>query len=432
MFKLPKDTELTLDVIQDFVAKHKAIVATKFSKLISAYETRYEILDYPNKPRWKPDNRLMANFARYSVDTMTGFFAGIAPRIVSSDERVNDMLDFVNSYNVYDDKLAELTKYACIYGRDYEVLYVDDNGNIGFSRSSPMVSFMIYDDSILENKRAFVRLYKDSEGKITGSVSDSVFIRYFEMSPELKWTSEESVHGFIGVPAVEYKINEERHGLFEPVLSLINAYNKALSEKANDIDYFSDAYLKVLGPVVEEEDSRNIRDNRLINFAGPDADNADVDFLSKPDGDTSQEHLLDRLESLIFKISMVADISDDGFTGQSGIALKYKMLAMSNTAKVIERKFKSAMQERYRLIFSSATLKDMKEEDFTKVDYQFTLNYPANLLEETEIAKNLEAVTSKETQLRVISLIDNVKEELDRMDEETEKAASAYGMMRNE
>ena len=37
-------------------------------------------------------------------------------------------------------------------------------------------------------------------------------------------------------------------GIFEPVLTMINAYNKAISEKANDVDYFADAYLKVLVP----------------------------------------------------------------------------------------------------------------------------------------------------------------------------------------
>jgi len=30
-----------------------------------------------------------------------------------------------------------------------------------------------------------------------------------------------------------------------------------------------------------------------------------VEFLQKPDGDTSQEHLIDRLQQLIFQISMV-------------------------------------------------------------------------------------------------------------------------------
>ena len=50
---------------------------------------------------------------------------------------------------------------------------------------------------------------------------------------------------------------------------------------------------------------------------------------------------------------------------------------------------------------------------------KFTANYPANLESETTIAKNLEGVVSKETQLKALSLVDNVGDELERMKEES-------------
>ena len=132
------------------------------------------------------------------------------------------------------------------------------------------------------------------------------------------------------VPATEYVENEERIGIFEGVLPMINAYNKALSEKANDVDYFADAYLIVLGADMDEEDIKSLRENRIINFPGDDTPNLVVKFLEKPNGDTTQEHLIDRLERLIYQISMVANISDESFGASSGIALKYKLQAMSN------------------------------------------------------------------------------------------------------
>lgn len=56
------------------------------------------------------------------------------------------------------------------------------------------------------------------------------------------------------MPVVEFYFNEERMSIFESVISLVNAFNKAISEKANDVDYFSDQYLAFLGAAVEEED----------------------------------------------------------------------------------------------------------------------------------------------------------------------------------
>ena len=208
-------------------------------------------------------------------------------------------------------------------------------------------------------------------------------------------------------------------GIFEPVLTMINAYNKAISEKANDVDYFADAYLKVLGSKLEEDDVAHIRDDRIINFDG-DTERLIVEFLQKPDGDTTQEHLIDRLEKLIFHISMVANISDENFGTSSGIAMKYKLQAMSNLEKTKERKFTSGMNRRYRLIFSNP-VSGMKKDDWVKIHPHFTPNFPANLQEEAEIAKNLEGVVSQETQLGMLSIVDNVQDEIKKIDTDQNK-----------
>ena len=232
---------------------------------------------------------------------------------------------------------------------------------------------------------------------------------------------ERKTHGFDGVPAVEFVENEERMGIFESALPMIDAYNKAISEKANDVDYFADAYLKVLGAKLENEELDMLRSKRIINFEGDDASSLIVDFLQKPNGDTTQENLIDRLERLIFQISMVANISDENFGTSSGIALKYKLLAMSNLAKTKERKFTSGMNRRYKLIFSNP-VSGMQKDSWIDIKYQFTQNYPANILEETQIAGNLAGITSQETQLKTLSVVDNVQQELDRIAEEENMA----------
>lgn len=243
------------------------------------------------------------------------------------------------------------------------------------------------------------------------------------MEGGLHWTlDEEKPHGFDGVPATEYRENEEEIGIFEPVLTMINEYNEAISEKANDVAYFADAYLKVLGAIVNKEALEQIRDNRIINFPGTyDNGQLDVDFLQKPDGDTSQEHLLDRLEKLIFQISMVANISDENFGTSSGIALKYKLQAMSNLALTKQRKFTSGMNRRYMLIFSNPA-SGMKRDDWVKLNYTFTQNIPANLLEESQIAGNLSGIVSQQTQLSILSCVDNVQQEIEQIRQDEEDA----------
>lgn len=428
MYRLAAEEKLTDEKLGQFMQQHDAECILRYKRLMEAYKTDYPILHEPDKPKWKPDNRIAVNFAKYIVDTMNGFFIGHPVKLVVDDgnEEVEKYVEFLDQYNDQDDNNAELSKLCSIFGKGYEMYYVDELGNIGITYLSPMDAFMVYDDSVLCRERYFVRLYTDTDGILHGSVSDKSIVRWFAQKGRIVWEKEEKAHGFDGVPATEYIENEERLGIFEPVLTMIHAYNKAISEKANDVDYFADAYMKILGALINEDETKNIRDNRIINFnAMVDGTLPTVDFLQKPDGDTTQEHLIDRLGKLIFQISMVADISDENFGTSSGIALKYKLQAMSNLEKTKERKFASGMNRRYRLIFSNPVshTKGIKADDFVKVHPHFTPNFPANVLEESEIAGNLEGIVSKETQLSVLSIVDNVQDEIEKMESEETKVS---------
>ena len=422
MFKIPKDTEMTLTLLSEFLEKHRREAVKRYKKLQDAYESNHEILHQPLKPAYKPDNRIVVNFPKYIVDTMNGFFIGNPIQIVSDDTAVSDFVEYLDRYNDQDDNNAELSKICSIHGHGFEMYYTDENAELCITYLSPLEAFMIYDESIVERPLFFVRRYTDKDNTEYGSISDKYGVRNFKITGGLKWLEDNwSPHYFDGVPAVEYVENAERQGSFEPVLSLVNSYNKAISEKANDVDYFADAYLKVLGATVERDDIKFIRDNRVVNFTGEDTGSLVVEFMDKPNNDTAQENLLNRIERLIFQISMVADISDENFGSSSGIALKYKLQAMSNLEKVKERKFTSGMNRRYKLLFSHPASK-VPADAWISLKYKFTPNIPANLHEEAQIAAQMEGITSKETQLRVLSIVDSPKEEKERMQRETDEA----------
>ena len=430
VFRISDDEVMDEIKLSEYIAKNDVLVATRYKKLQDAYEGRYEIFDLPKKEKWKPDVRVAVNFAKYITDTMNGFFIGIPIKISSADKKVNDYINYLDQYNDQDDNNAELAKIMKQYGRGYEMYYVDEIGNIGITYLDPMESFMIYDESILMRPRYFVRTYKDTNNIRHGSISNDESIRYFDIDGGLKFRDEEKTHGFDGVPATEYVENAERQGIYETVLSMINAYNKAISEKANDVDYFADAYLKILGAKLNDDEIKFIRDNRIMNFEGEDGDKIIAEFMAKPSADATQENLLDRLERLIFQVSMVANINDENFGAASGIALKYKLQSMSNLAKTEERKFTSGMNRRYKLIFSNP-VSGMKKDDWIKIGYQFTRNFPANLLEESQIAGNLAGITSEETQLKVLSVVDDVKAEMDKIKKENELDTVGFEVKRN-
>lgn len=427
IYRISSDEELTDAKLSQFIMRHAAEVTFRYKPLDDAYQTDYPIFHEKPKPEWKPDNRIAVNFAKYIVDTMNGYFIGNPIKIIVDDgeEAIEDYVEFLDQYNDQDDNNAELSKICSIFGKGYEMYYNDDAGNVGIVYLDPMEAFMIYDDSVLRKERYFVRLYRDVDNVLHGSVSDELKVRWFTLKGKIVWDKEEKEHYFDGVPATEYQENKECQGIFEPVMSMINAYNKAVSEKTNDVDYFADAYLKIIGTLLDEDELKHIRSDRVINFDG-DAENLIIDFLQKPDGDVTQEHLIDRLEKLIFQIAMVANISDENFGTASGIAMAYKLQAMNNLRKTKERKFTSGMNRRYKLIFSNPSRHmGIEKDDWVKLHYKFTPNVPANLLEESQIAQNLSGVVSQETQLGVLSVVDNPKVEIERIEKEEEKPKDA-------
>ena len=419
MFRLPKDAELTLVLLQQLLDEHKKEVNARYKKLKDAYESDHEILHRPAKPKYKPDNRIVVNFPKYIVDTFEGFFIGNPVKITADDDAVSDYVEYLGRYNDQDDNDAEVSKLAAIYGKGYEMYFTDEDAELCITYLSPVEAFMVKDDSIVERPLFFVRRYTDREGNEYGSVSNAAYVRNFKVTGGLQWLDEWMPHYFDGVPAAEFIQNAEMQGAFEPVLTISNAYNKAISEKANDVDYFADAYLKVLGAAVENEDIQFIRDNRVVNFTGEYAEKIVAEFMDKPSNDTAHENLLNRMERLIFQVSMVANISDENFGAASGVALRYKLQAMSNLAKTKERKFASGMNRRYKLLFSHPASK-VPADSWVQLSYQFTPNIPANLLEEAQIAAQMEGITSHETQLKVLSVVENVQDELDKIEEENE------------
>ena len=299
MFRMSKSEPLTETLLMEFLDKHRAEVNNRLKKLYDAYTSDHEILHQAEKPNWKPDNRIVVNFPKYIVDTMNGFFIGNPIKVMADDEAVSAAVEYIDQYNDQDDNNAELSKMSSIFGKGYEMYYVDESTELCITYLSPMESFMIYDDSIIERPLYFVRRYTDRENIEYGSISDSYGVRYFQVTGGFKWLDEDwTPHYFDGVPATEFVENAERQGIFEPIMSIVNAYNKAISEKANDVDYFADAYLKILGALVETDDIKFIRDTRVLNLVGEDAEKIVAEFMDKPSNDTAQENLLNRLEKL--------------------------------------------------------------------------------------------------------------------------------------
>ena len=140
-----------------------------------------------------------------------------------------------------EDEESELFKMACIYGHAFEYIYQNEQTETKAIYVSPKDMFIVYDKSI-EQKPLFAVHYGQEESKTVGVLIEIDKIREFVMDKGIVRFENEQVNPFGKLPVIEFMLNDERQGLFEPVISLVNSYNKVMSEKANDVDYFADTY----------------------------------------------------------------------------------------------------------------------------------------------------------------------------------------------
>ena len=423
-YKISDNKILSPALLAEYIAFHDRQILERYRKLGKAYETKFDLGKRPPKEKWKPNNILKAGFPRYLTDTYNGFFCGIVPTISSVDDRINGNVQYILDYTDLPDLISEISKTTSIYGRAYLMSYVDRVGEIGAAVTTPLTSFIIEDEGIVPDARYFVHIYVDSNNIRRGSFSDGSYIQYFVVDPDVRFIDDPVPHGFDGVPAVEFTENSEKLGLYEGQMSLIIGYSKALSYELDDVESFASAILKVLGAKLSGDEMRALRENQIINFEGSfSGGDLVVDFLQKPDGNQTQENLLTRLEKLIFTLSMVCNITDESFGTSSGIALKYKLLAMYNLAATKERKFRIALRRFWKLVCSNP-VSPFKKTDYMDIDVTFFRNLPSNLAEEVQIAGQLGGITSKDTQLSVLSIVPDVQAEKEKMREEEKEDLS--------
>ena len=425
LFTMSRDDAIDAKVLSKFIQLHQQAIA-RYDYLFNMYINEPEIFETPRKAEFKPDNRLAVAFPKYMVDTFGGYFNGIPIKKTHENDDYLDAITQFDNANDMEDEESELFKLACIYGHSFEYIYQTEQTETKSIYVSPKEMFIVYDNSI-EQRPLFAVYYGRENDKTVGVLIEADKLSDFKSNTAGFELSNVRINAYGQIPVVEFMLNDERQGLFEPVISLINSYNKVMSEKANDVDYFADAYMKILGSELDEKSIERIKDNRIINLHGLDSSKIVVEFMDKPDSDSQTEHLLDRTERLIYTTSMVANISDENFGNSSGTALAYKLQAMANLALSVQRKFQSSLNRRYELfsLLRTNVPENMKDE-WRNIEYKFTRNEPKNILEEAQTAAQLMGITSQETALSVLSVVSDVSSELGRIDQEQTNTMSAF------
>ncbi len=388
----------------------------KLQRLSAYYSGNHPILSETKEPG-KPRNRLVNNFCRSITDSTVGYFMGIPVTYGGDDAetlrealRLTALSDepFVNS---------ALAGDLSVYGRAAELLWCDLDGEVRFTALSPETVFPIISEDVAETLLGAVRTFRRSDGSVTVQYIDGEAVYdYTDKSGSLELTDARE-HFFGTVPVNFYRNNRTMTGDFEPVLTLVDAYNKLQSECVNDFELFADSYLAISGMGgTTAEDMEKLRRERVLLLD----DGGDAKWLTKSVNDVYIENLKTRIAKDIYRFSGTVDISETDIGGitASGTAMKYRLVNFENRVAVTEKFFRRGLVNRFRIIGSVYRMMGRRF-DASSLRVTFTRNLPGNWEAATELAVKLDGIVSKKTLLELLPFVDSADTELERIRKET-------------
>lgn len=411
--RLSKNTGLTPDVIKSLIDSHKKEI-TRLDLLDSYYRSNAPIMKRRKKDPTKANNRLVTNYAKYITTMATGYFVGIPIQTRCKDENFLNRLNLIFKYNDEPDLNTTLAINNSKYGYSYELHYMDENGTNRIAAVDPREIIYIIDNTLNDEPTAAIRYFEindsiDNDSRIYSiEVYTKESIIYYQMRDGSITFIDEQLHPFKDVPIVRYINNTDETGDYEPVLTLIDAYDKIQSDTANDFEELTDSFLSVSGVTLETEDALKLKEMKVFNFPSSDGK---VEFITKDINDTALENFKTRLDADIHKNSYTPNMSDENFVGNSsGVSMAYKLQGLEFLTGIKEQKFKKGLLRRVELLANVLSIRANQQMDFTTVDFIFTRNNPKNLVEIVDMVTKLTGTISNETKLDLLPMVDKDQE----------------------
>lgn len=430
--------DIPIALIANCIKEHQEGLG-RLNKLEQYYKGEHAILirRQGEEDNGLPNNKLVANHAKYITDVATGYVFG--KPVKYEGDQIDEITAAYKEIDIVSHD-SELSKDLSVFGKGLE-LYFMSSDEVPIPKVTvidPRQILLVVDDTV-EYKSLFgVHYYekRDIDNEVIGYninvYTQELVVSYFGKDLTEFAMVDLKDHYFAGVPVVEFWNNEEQQGDFEQQISLIDAYNILQSDRVNDKEQLVDALLKVVGVSfgdTEEEQSttaRMLKKHKILELPV----GADAGWLVKQLNETEVEVLKDAIKSDIHEFSMVPNLTDENFaSNSSGVAMKYKLFGLEQLAVIKERYYIQGLRVRLKLFANILTVK-AKAVEVSDAIITMIRNLPENELTIQELVSLVELV-SNETLLSLLPFVEDTTEEIKKLKkqlkEDLERQQSAFG-----
>lgn len=434
------------------------------------------------------DEEIKVPLERYISIMAAGYFGGKAPsyKIKAYNEEKDKIIKELFKYETNDEneisELEEIVRHITTYNNDashffhmvldflvkracYELYYKDENtGEITIVRSDALETVAIWDYSLEKNLIGIYRIIQttmaNGEYQQMIELTTSNGKRYYYDTPEkrklfgspeykLKFKEEplfkeepkekQAKKWNDDIPATAIE-NCDGEAIFEPVISLIRAYERCIQNSRNLFKYNDEAILKVIG--YEPENPLIIRDgdgNDIINPArvredqyvleskvrylnGSKEINSDLAWVEKNVNDTAVQNHKKTLMDIICLCSFCPNMTDLGFTqADNNAALEKKFFGLQQYVATFEGDFTEGYKRRWKIIFEKINKEKGKSYDFRDIEVKLNRNLPSDRATDIINALKLRGLLSDETIINLLNMDLDAISELAKMDNQNQE-----------
>lgn len=367
----------------------------KYKKGISS------ILDKTRPDGSSTNNIFISNFAYEFVEFKKGFTVGKPIKYVNTSDEKDDSMKFFNKYLMkVNKKSKDLDKYENLYTYGIAHTFIKYNPNkYDSEKDSPFIyevidsrnACCVYSSDILNTK-----LFSMYVSKINrDNVSENIYTVYYGKKSLIFKVSNDDIEIIDGIkdepiddPITEYQLNQDRMGVFEPVLSSLKSMNFVRSNQLDDIQDFVNSYMifvnqdaKYIINNIEDFKKNKIFCIKTNNEKAP----ADVKLLKQSLEHSDINQLYNDIKQDTFNQVGVPMATSNTGQGVSGEAQTYgggweNAQAIANIQTTYISRYEREDLSKIISICKNAKNPKVKDIDDTDIEIKYTINKSNNIL----------------------------------------------------
>lgn len=408
--------ELTVELLQNCIQQMKSN-RLKYKKYKNYYDGEHDILkDYAYQDS-RSNMTVVVNYFKKFINDEIAYALGNPVNYISfeGDNEVAKLIDLHFSHwsKVHDQTLM---KQANIFGESYELQYIADN-EFKATVLTPLNCFVM--ESGDAEKKVVLAIHEYHENMFSEDSKYDVYVgnKVIRYTKDLEKVDERTIN-FQSPPFQVCEANPERQSMLDDIKSENDAYNVVLSDLVNEVSDFRQAFLKIVGATLDDEEAKKMKKSGILQVSNK----ADISYLIKEINDTFVQNLLNNLEEKIYKLASHIDTNEKLQSNISGSALRSRMIALENKCVLMQSMLEQTIKARLKNFFRYIKMKTGKEYDYRKIKLKFTMNIPNDILLLADTISKLRDTVSQRTLLTLLPFVENADIEMEKFYEERRKA----------